>query len=73
VAWTLYGLIGSQFGDVMERMTSESNKTVKAYIEDSYGIEHDFIGVAAIVVPCIAVLFAFIFAVAIKTFNFQKR
>jgi len=73
VAWTLYGLVGSQFGDIMEQMTSEEGMTVKAFIEDSYGIEHDFIGVAAVVVAGIAVLFAFIFAVAIKTFNFQKR
>ncbi|KOM44563.1 hypothetical protein LR48_Vigan05g216800 [Vigna angularis] len=72
VAWTLYGLVGSQFGDILEVMPSE-NKTVKAFIEDSYGIKHDFIGVAAVVVAGIAVLFAFTFAVAIKTFNFQKR
>jgi len=72
VAWTLYGLVGSQFGDLTEFM-SEERMTVKDFIETSYGIEHDFIGVAAVVVAGIAVLFAFIFAVAIKTFNFQKR
>jgi len=72
VAWTLYGLVGSQFGDILENMPSE-NKTVKDFVEDSYGIKHDFIGVAAVVVAGIAVLFAFTFAVAIKTFNFQKR
>ncbi|KAK7335962.1 hypothetical protein VNO80_28125 [Phaseolus coccineus] len=73
VAWTLYGLVGSQFGDIMDLMEAEGNKTVKAFIEDSYGVKHDFIGVAAVVVAGIAVLFGFTFAVAIKTFNFQKR
>ena len=54
-------------------MTTEREKSVKTFIEDFYGIKHDFIGECAIVVGGIAVLFAFIFAVAIKAFNFQKR
>ncbi|KAL2332413.1 hypothetical protein Fmac_019994 [Flemingia macrophylla] len=73
VAWTIYGLVASQFGDIMEPMSSEGGKLVKYFIEDYFGIEHDFIGVCAVVVVGFAVLFAFIFAVAIKTFNFQKR
>lgn len=58
--------------DLME-YKSEEGMTVKTFIEDNYGIEHDFSGVVAIVVASIAVLFAFIFVVAIKTFNFRKR
>ncbi|TKY48119.1 ABC transporter G family member 40 [Spatholobus suberectus] len=73
VAWTIYGLVASQFGDITEPMVSEGGKIVKDFIEDSYGIKHDFIGVCAVVVAGFAVVFAFIFAVAIKTFNFQKR
>ncbi|KAL2332415.1 hypothetical protein Fmac_019996 [Flemingia macrophylla] len=73
VAWTIYGLVASQFGDIMDPMPSEGGKLVKYFIEDYFGIKHDFIGVCAVVVAGIAVLFAFIFAVAIKTFNFQKR
>ncbi|KAL2332418.1 hypothetical protein Fmac_019999 [Flemingia macrophylla] len=73
VAWTIYGLVASQFGDIMDPMPSEGGKLVKYFIEDFFGIKHDFIGVCAVVVTGITVLFAFIFAVAIKTFNFQKR
>ncbi|KAK7325201.1 hypothetical protein VNO77_29359 [Canavalia gladiata] len=73
VAWTIYGLVASQFGDIMTEMSSEGQKPVKYFLEDYFGIKHDFIGVCAVVVAGIAVLFAFIFAVAIKAFNFQKR
>ncbi|TKY48116.1 ABC transporter G family member 40 [Spatholobus suberectus] len=73
VAWTIYGLVASQFGDITEPMTSEAGKIVKDFIEDSYGIKHDFVGVCAVMVAGFAVVFAFIFAVSIKTFNFQKR
>ncbi|CAK8535728.1 unnamed protein product [Lathyrus sativus] len=73
VAWTIYGLVASQFGDITTPMTSEGEKEVKLFLEDYFGIKHDFIGECAIVVAGIAVLFAFIFAVAIKSFNFQKR
>ena len=73
VAWTLYGLIASQFGDITERMPGEDNKMVKDFVEDYFGFKHDFVGVCAVVVAGIAVAFALIFGVAIKTFNFQKR
>jgi hypothetical protein len=48
-------------------------KDVKTFLNDFFGIKHDFIGECAVVVGGIAVAFAVIFAVAIKTFNFQKR
>ncbi|KAJ1433881.1 P-loop containing nucleoside triphosphate hydrolase [Sesbania bispinosa] len=73
VAWTIYGLVASQFGDITTVMSTEGGKDVKTFLEDFFGIKHDFIGVCAVVVAGIAVLFAFIFAVAIKAFNFQKR
>ncbi|KAG4384921.1 hypothetical protein AAZX31_13G342300 [Glycine max] len=73
VAWTLYGLIASQFGDITERMPGEDNKMVKEFIEDYFGFKHDFVGICAVVVAGIAVAFALIFGAAIKTFNFQKR
>ncbi|XP_004486707.1 pleiotropic drug resistance protein 1-like [Cicer arietinum] len=72
VAWTIYGLVASQFGDLTTVMTSE-DKDVKTFLDDFFGIKHDFIGECAVVVGGIAVSFAFIFAVAIKAFNFQKR
>lgn len=72
LAWTLYGMIGSQYGDVTAIMKAE-NMSVQEYVRSSLGIKHDFIGVCAVVVFGCAILFAFIFAVSIKLFNFQKR
>ncbi|XP_027344796.1 pleiotropic drug resistance protein 1-like isoform X2 [Abrus precatorius] len=72
VAWTIYGLVASQFGDITNMMESE-NKSVQEFIRSYFGIKHDFIGVCAVVVFGTAVLFAFIFAVSIKVFNFQRR
>ncbi|TKY64525.1 ABC transporter G family member 40 [Spatholobus suberectus] len=72
VAWTIYGLVASQFGDITNVMKSE-NKSVQEFIRSYFGIKHDFIGVCAIMVSGFAVLFVLIFAVSIKAFNFQRR
>ncbi|QCE02081.1 ATP-binding cassette [Vigna unguiculata] len=72
VAWTIYGLLASQFGDITNVMKLE-NISVQEFLRSYFGIRHDFIGVSAIVVSGFAVLFAIIFAVSIKAFNFQKR
>ncbi|KAM3699205.1 hypothetical protein ACB098_05G008000 [Castanea mollissima] len=73
VAWTLYGLVVSQFGDIEELMTDGNNESVKEFVKSYFGYKHDFLGVVAAVVAGVAVLFAFIFAVSIKIFNFQRR
>ncbi|KAL4626335.1 hypothetical protein ACB092_05G088900 [Castanea dentata] len=73
VAWTLYGLVVSQFGDIEELMTNGNNESVKEFVKSYFGYKHDFLGVVAIVVAGVTVLFAFIFAVSIKMFNFQRR
>ena len=72
VAWTLYGLVTSQFGDI-EDTVLDSNVTVKQYLDDYFGFKHDFLGVVAVVIVGFTVLFLFIFAFAIKAFNFQRR
>ncbi|KAK4252850.1 hypothetical protein QN277_010993 [Acacia crassicarpa] len=72
VAWSLYGLLASQFGDITKPMEGE-NETVQQFLRSYFGFKHDFIGVTAGVVIGFAVLFAFIFAAAIKAFNFQRR
>ncbi|KAL9244666.1 hypothetical protein vseg_018421 [Gypsophila vaccaria] len=74
VAWTLNGLVSSQFGDIHETLTdSPGNPTVKEFIKDYFDFQHDFLGEVAVIVAGFAVLFAFIFAFSIRTFNFQKR
>ncbi|KAL0536436.1 hypothetical protein IC582_025385 [Cucumis melo] len=71
VAWTLYGLVTSQFGDINDPM--DSNQTVAEFVSNYFGYEYDFLGVVAAVHVGITVLFGFIFAFSIKVFNFQKR
>ncbi|KAJ9692502.1 hypothetical protein PVL29_011521 [Vitis rotundifolia] len=72
VAWTLYGLFTSQFGDIEDTLL-DTNVTVKQYLDDYFGYKHDFLGVVAVVIVGFTVLFLFIFAFAIKAFNFQRR
>ncbi|KAL6334314.1 hypothetical protein AAG906_014715 [Vitis piasezkii] len=72
VAWTLYGLVTSQFGDIQDTLL-DKNQTVEQFLDDYFGFKHDFLGVVAAVVVGFVVLFLFIFAYAIKAFNFQRR
>ncbi|CAM6028215.1 unnamed protein product [Sphagnum balticum] len=76
LAWTLYGLIASQFGDITTTVyvvaTGES-PTVKDYIDTYFGYKQSFLGVVAGVMVGWAVFFAIIFVFAIKFLNFQRR
>ncbi|VFQ92295.1 unnamed protein product [Cuscuta campestris] len=72
VSWTLYGLVASQFGDIEDKM-SDSDQTVKQFVEDYFGFKHDFLGVVAAVTVTFPVVFSFTFVYAIKAFNFQSR
>ncbi|XP_027927045.1 ABC transporter G family member 36 [Vigna unguiculata] len=75
VAWTVYGLIVSQYRDVEITIfvPGENNQTIKHYIEDHYGFKPNFMGPVAIVLVAFPVFFAFVFAFSIKTLNFQTR
>ncbi|XP_074275948.1 pleiotropic drug resistance protein 1-like [Silene latifolia] len=74
VSWTLYGLVTSQFGDIQEILVDNpANPTVEEFLKSYFGFHHDFLGEVAAIVAGFAVLFAFIFAFAIRTFNFQNR
>ncbi|CAN1121568.1 Pleiotropic drug resistance protein 1 [Linum perenne] len=71
VAWTLYGLVASQFGDVTTILDTDDR--VEDFLQSYFGFRHDFLGVVAAVVVGFATLFAFIFAFSIKFFNYQRR
>ncbi|KAF3327955.1 ABC1 protein-like protein [Carex littledalei] len=74
VAWTLYGLVVSQYGDITKNMQdSSTQQTVKDYVESYFGFKHDFLPVVAVIVLALAILFAFLFGFSIQKFNFQKR
>ena len=67
----MYGLIASQYGDIKDKF--ESGETVEQFVRNYFDFRDEFVGVVAIVVVGICVLFGFIFAFSIKVFNFQKR
>ncbi|GLJ26439.1 hypothetical protein SUGI_0510140 [Cryptomeria japonica] len=75
MAWTLYGLIASQFGDLDTLMTKTdgTQESLKHFLKSYFGFRHDFLGVTAGFTVGWAVLFAFVFAFAIKFLNFQNR
>ncbi|ONK59464.1 uncharacterized protein A4U43_C08F6690 [Asparagus officinalis] len=73
VAWTLYGLVASQFGDYDTPLTDADGATVKEFLKSYFGFKHDFLGYIAIAVMGFTVLFAVVFAFSIKVFNFQRR
>ncbi|KAL2539206.1 ABC transporter G family member 29 [Abeliophyllum distichum] len=76
VAWTVYGLIIGQYGDVDDTikvpgMTFEP--MIKTYIQDHFGYDPNFKGPVAAVLIGFTVFFAFIYAYCIKRLNFQMR
>ncbi|XP_062091838.1 pleiotropic drug resistance protein 2-like isoform X4 [Humulus lupulus] len=75
VAWTIYGLITSQIGDVTDlvTITQGDSITVKAYLKSSFGFEYDFLGAVAAAHIGFVLLFIFVFAYGIKYLNFQRR
>ncbi|XP_058750844.1 ABC transporter G family member 32-like [Vicia villosa] len=75
VAWTLYGLLTSQYGgdDKLVKLTDGKSVPIKLVLREVFGYRHDFLCVAATMVAGFCILFAFVFAYAIKSFNFQRR
>ncbi|KAK0598474.1 hypothetical protein LWI29_034970 [Acer saccharum] len=76
VAWTVYGLIVSQYGDVEQGIIVPgfpNEIPVNQYIKDHFGYDPNFMGPVAGVLVGFTVFFAFMFAYCIKTLNFQMR
>ncbi|TKW32265.1 hypothetical protein SEVIR_2G157400v4 [Setaria viridis] len=71
IAWTLYGLVVSQYGDITT--PTEDGRSVKVFLEDYFDFKHSWLGWAAAVVVAFSMLFAALFAFAIMKLNFQKR
>lgn len=76
ISWTLYGLLTSQFGDVdapMNLSDGIQSMSIKLFLKRHFGFKHEFLGVVAVMVVGFCVLFAVVFALAIKYLNFQRR
>ncbi|EER98908.1 ABC transporter G family member 36 [Sorghum bicolor] len=71
VAWTLYGLVVSQYGDITTPM--EDGRTVNVFLEDYFDFKHSWLGRAAAIVVAFSVFFATLFAFATMKLNFEKR
>ncbi|KMS96494.1 hypothetical protein BVRB_9g224870 [Beta vulgaris subsp. vulgaris] len=76
VAWTVYGLIVSQYGDLTQTIKGTGmtpDPMIKQYIQVHFGYEPDFMGPVAVVLVGFTVFFAFLYAYCIRTLNFQMR
>ncbi|GJZ21302.1 hypothetical protein Tco_0558341, partial [Tanacetum coccineum] len=69
VAWSLYGLLTSQYGDVNEPLKlADGSRSVplRQFLKDQFGYEHEFLGVAATAV--VGFLFKVAFVIARRGF-----
>ncbi|KAG0455937.1 hypothetical protein HPP92_023725 [Vanilla planifolia] len=76
LAWTVYGLITTQYGDLNDLIDvpgMKDKQAIKTYVKDYYGYHRDFMGVVAVVLVGFCVFFAFTFAFCVRTLNFQRR
>lgn len=76
LAWTVYGLIVSQYGDIEEKITVEGmsfRPTIRRYIEDHFGYKLDCMGEVSAALVGFTFFFAFVYAYNLKTLNFQHR
>ena len=76
VAWTLYGLITTQFGDVTSLVIPSDGSPpimVKDYVKNTFGMTSGMVGPAVAMPVVFTVIFAVVFAIGIKYFNFQQR
>ncbi|KAG8075522.1 hypothetical protein GUJ93_ZPchr0006g42509 [Zizania palustris] len=75
LAWTVYGLIVTQYGDLEEIISvpGQSNQTISYYVTHHFGYHRKFMAVVAPVLVLFAVFFAFMYAICIKKLNFQHR
>lgn len=75
LAWTVYGLIVTQYGDleIPISVPGESEQTISYYITHHFGYHRNFMPVVAPVLVLFAAFFAFMYAICIKKLNFQQR
>ncbi|KAK9939889.1 hypothetical protein M0R45_016569 [Rubus argutus] len=75
VAWTIYGVITSQFGDLKQNVTTSTggSQQLDQFIKDNWGYDHDFLIPVLFAHIGWVLLFFFVFAYGIKFLNFQRR
>lgn len=75
MAWTIYGVVVSQFGDLNSQVEVPGLgfMTVKEYLKQNLGFDQNFLHIVGIMPLVFILLFVFIFAFALKFLNFQSR
>ncbi|KAG6412108.1 hypothetical protein SASPL_124776 [Salvia splendens] len=75
VAWTIYGIVASQFGDLdcEIEVPGVSYVAVKTLLRQNLGFDHDFLPLVVFMYLVFILLFVLIFGFGIKYLNYQKR
>ncbi|PKI78753.1 hypothetical protein CRG98_000820 [Punica granatum] len=75
VAWTIYGIFASQFGDYTTPLVipGEEPVPINVFLKEFLGFDHDFLIPVVIAHVGWVLLFFFVFAYGIKFLNFQRR
>ncbi|THG20365.1 hypothetical protein TEA_008916 [Camellia sinensis var. sinensis] len=73
-AWTLNGMLTSQYGDIDQNIkVFGETKTVAAFLRDYFGYRHDQLPIVAVMLLIFPIVFASLFAFCIGKLNFQRR
>ncbi|GAV62861.1 ABC_tran domain-containing protein/ABC2_membrane domain-containing protein/PDR_assoc domain-containing protein [Cephalotus follicularis] len=74
VAWTIYGVITSQIGDMKTFVQTDTGSVaMDEFLEKTWGYKYDFLLAVVLAHLGWVLLFFFIFAYSIKFLNFQRR
>jgi ABC-type multidrug transport system permease subunit len=76
VSWTLYGLIGSQLGDVEDTIQLEGNQgtvQVGQYVDEYFGYSYSFLGQTIAILVSFCLVFWLATAAGLKFLNYRKR
>lgn len=73
-AWSLNGLVTSQFGDITDSLDFNGRIVpIQDFLRDYFGFKYEFLGIVAVIVVGFTIGFVLVFALSIKTLNFQRR
>lgn len=74
MSWSLHGFFSSQYGDVQkEIMVFGETKSIASFLEDYFGFHHNLLGLVAVALLALPLIYASLFAYFIGKLNFQTR
>jgi hypothetical protein len=73
-AWTLNGLVTSQFGDIKDSLDFNGRIVpIQDFLRNYFGFKYEFLGIVAVIIVGFTISFVLVFAICIKKLNFQRR